>query len=136
MRRQGGLLRDDRLPFLVAQLDTLIETGDDPSTADVEPADDGDAVHVLTYHKAKGLEFAVVYLVGLVPDRFPGRDRRDALEMPDELVRDALHRVADHHTAEERRLFYVGMTRAREELRPELGAGLRRAARRERSASS
>ena len=28
----GSLLRDDRLPFLVAQLDTLIETGDDPST--------------------------------------------------------------------------------------------------------
>ncbi len=35
VRRQAGLLRDDRLPFLVAQLDTLIEAGDDPSTADV-----------------------------------------------------------------------------------------------------
>jgi len=115
VRRQGSLLRDDRLPFLVAQLDTLIETGDDPSTADVEP-DEGDAVHVLTYHKAKGLEFDVVYMVGLVADRFPGRDRRDPLEMPDELVRDDLPAGADHHTAEERRLFYVGMTRAREEL--------------------
>ena len=114
VRRQGGLLRDDRLPFLVAQLDTLIETGDDPSTADAEP-DEGDAVHVLTYHKAKGLEFPVVFLVGLVADRFPGRDRRDAFEMPDELVRDPVP-DADHHTAEERRLFYVGMTRAREEL--------------------
>ena len=115
VRRQGSLLRDDRLPFLVAQLDTLIETGDDPSTADVEP-DEGDAVHVLTYHKAKGLEFDVVYMVGLVADKFPGRDRRDPLEMPDELVRDDLPATADHHTAEERRLFYVGMTRAREEL--------------------
>ena len=115
VRRQGALLRDDRLPFLVAQLDTLIETGDDPSTADVEP-DEGDAVHVLTYHKAKGLEFNVVHMVGLVADRFPGWDRRDPLEMPDELVRDAPPVDADHHTAEERRLFYVGMTRAREEL--------------------
>jgi DNA helicase-2/ATP-dependent DNA helicase PcrA len=115
VRRQGSLLRDDRLPFLVAQLDTLIETGDDPSTADVEP-DEGDAVHVLTYHKAKGLEFDVVHMVGLVADRFPGRDRRDPLEMPDELVRGDLPATADHHTAEERRLFYVGMTRAREEL--------------------
>jgi DNA helicase II / ATP-dependent DNA helicase PcrA len=114
VRRQGALLRDDRLPFLVAQLDTLIETGDDPSTADVEP-DEGDAVHVLTYHKAKGLEFPVVFLVGLVADRFPGRERRDAFELPDELVRDPVPGV-DHHTAEERRLFYVGMTRAREEL--------------------
>ncbi|HET8776389.1 MAG TPA: ATP-dependent DNA helicase, partial [Candidatus Limnocylindria bacterium] len=115
VRRQGGLLRDDRLPFLVAQLDTLIETGDDPSTADAEP-DEGDAVHVLTYHKAKGLEFNVVFLVGLVSDRFPGWERRDGLEMPDELLRDAPSAGADHHTAEERRLFYVGMTRAREEL--------------------
>ncbi len=117
VRRQGGLLRDDRLPFLVEQLDTLIETGDDPSTADVHAGpDDGEAVHVLTYHKAKGLEFDVVYLVGLVADRFPGRDRRDALEMPDELVRDALTLATDSHVSEERRLFYVGMTRARDEL--------------------
>ena len=114
VRRQGTLLRDDRLPFLVAQLDTLIETGDDPSTSDAEP-DAGDAVHVLTYHKAKGLEFPVVHLVALVPDRFPGRDRRDAFEIPDELARDPAP-DADHHAAEERRLFYVGMTRAKEEL--------------------
>ena len=114
VRRQGSLLRDDRLPFLVTQLDTLIETGDDPSTADVDP-DEGDAVHVLTYHKAKGLEFGVVFMVGLVDDRFPGRDRRDALELPDALVSGPAP-DADQHVAEERRLFYVGMTRAREEL--------------------
>lgn len=114
VRRQGSLLRDDRLPFLVAQLDTLIETGDDPSTADVDP-DEGDAVHVLTYHKAKGLEFGVVFMVGLVDDRFPGRDRRDALELPDALLSGPAP-DADQHVAEERRLFYVGMTRAREAL--------------------
>ena len=114
VRRQGGLLRDDRLPFLVAQLDTLIETGDDPATADVEP-DEGDAVHVLTYHKAKGLEFDVVHMVGLVADRFPGRERRDRLEPPADLLSDA-GTAGDQHVAEERRLFYVGMTRAREEL--------------------
>ncbi len=114
VRRQGSLLRDDRLPFLVAQLDTLIETGDDPSTADVD-FDEGDAVHVLTYHKAKGLEFGVVFMVGLVDDRIPGRDRRDALEPPDALL-SAPAPDADQHVAEERRLFYVGMTRAREEL--------------------
>ncbi|MGI8872350.1 MAG: ATP-dependent helicase [Candidatus Limnocylindria bacterium] len=114
VRRQGGLLQDDRLPFLVAQLDTLIEAGDDPSTADAGP-DDGDAVHVLTYHRAKGLEFPVVHMVGLVEDRFPSRDRRDQLELPASL-RDASGVGTDQHLSEERRLFYVGMTRTREEL--------------------
>ncbi len=114
VRRQGSLLRDDRLPFLVAQLDTLMETGDDPSTADAGP-DEAEAVHVLTYHKAKGLEFDVVYMVGLVADRFPGRDRRDTFEPPAELLSDTTT-SGDQHVAEERRLFYVGMTRAREEL--------------------
>jgi DNA helicase-2/ATP-dependent DNA helicase PcrA len=113
VRRQGELLRDDRLPFLVAQLDTLIGAGDDPSTADAQP-DDGDAVHVLTYHKAKGLEFPVVFMGGLVEDRFPSRARRDPLPLPGELGDVAS--TPDGHLAEERRLFYVGMTRAREEL--------------------
>ena len=114
VKRQGSLLRDDRLPFLVEQLDTLIEAGDDPSTADSEP-DEGDAVHVLTYHKAKGLEFPVVFMVGLVEDRFPSRDRTDQLQLPAGLLDDAPS-GGDAHLAEERRLFYVGMTRAREEL--------------------
>jgi DNA helicase-2/ATP-dependent DNA helicase PcrA len=114
VRRQSSLLRDDRLPFLVAQLDTLIETGDDPSTADVEP-DDGQAVQVLTYHKAKGLEFAVVFMVGLVEDRFPSRSRADRLQLPPALLTTTTV-SGDTHLSEERRLFYVGMTRAREEL--------------------
>ncbi len=114
VRRQSSLLRDDRLPFLVAQLDTLIEAGDDPATADAGP-DQPDAVHVLTYHKAKGLEFPVVFMVGLVDERFPTRSRGDALELPDRLVDGSLPSDAQH-LAEERRLFYVGMTRAREEL--------------------
>jgi len=114
VRRQSALLRDDRLPFLVAQLDTLVEAGDDPSTTDAGP-DDGDAVHVLTYHKAKGSEFGVVFMVGLVEDRFPTRSRGDQLSLPPAVIREQMP-DADHHLAEERRLFYVGMTRAREEL--------------------
>jgi DNA helicase-2/ATP-dependent DNA helicase PcrA len=114
VRRQSALLRDDRLPFLVAQLDTLIEAGDDPSTSDVD-LDEGDAVHVLTYHKAKGLEFPVVYMVGLADDRFPTRSRGDQFSLPDSLLPEPMP-DGDHHLAEERRLFYVGMTRAQEAL--------------------
>ena len=103
----------DRVPQFIQHLDLLMEGGDDPAAVE---ADQGtDAVSVLTVHKAKGLEFPVVFLVGLVADRFPSRGRREPLPLPDPLVRGVLS-GGDFHLQEERRLFYVGMTRARREL--------------------
>jgi DNA helicase-2/ATP-dependent DNA helicase PcrA len=113
VRNQSALLADDRAVFLARHLGTLIEAGDDPPTADPDP--DVDAVHVMTIHKAKGLEFPVVFLPGLVADRFPARSRREPLAMPPELVDEVLPE-GDGHLQEERRLFYVAMTRARDEL--------------------
>ena len=113
VRIQSTLLADDRAVFLARHLQTLIEAGDDPPTADPDP--DVDAVHVMTVHKAKGLEFPVVFLPGLVADRFPARSRREPLAMPIELVDEVLP-DGDGHLQEERRLFYVAMTRARDEL--------------------
>jgi DNA helicase-2/ATP-dependent DNA helicase PcrA len=103
----------DRVPQFIQHLDLLMEGGDDPAA--VEADQDTDAVSVLTVHKAKGLEFPVVFLVGLVADRFPSRGRREPLPLPDALVRGILS-GGDFHLQEERRLFYVGMTRARREL--------------------
>jgi DNA helicase-2/ATP-dependent DNA helicase PcrA len=113
IRTQSALLADDRAVFLARHLATLIEAGDDPATADPDP--DVDAVHVMTVHKAKGLEFPVVFLPGLVADRFPARTRREPLALPVELVDEVLPE-GDGHLQEERRLFYVAMTRARDEL--------------------
>ena len=113
IRTQSALLADDRAVFLARHLSTLIEAGDDPPTADPDP--DVDAVHVMTVHKAKGLEFPVVFLPGLVADRFPARSRKEQLAMPMELVDEVLPE-GDGHLQEERRLFYVAMTRARNEL--------------------
>lgn len=101
------------LPEFAQHLELLLEAGDDPATAEADP--DMDAVRVLTIHKAKGLEFPVVFLVSLVDQRFPTRRRRDPLELPEPLAKDVLPE-GDFHLQEERRLFYVGLTRAQKEL--------------------
>ena len=113
VRARSALLVDDRAVFLAPHLGTLIEAGDDPASADPDP--DLDAVSVMTVHKAKGLEFPVVVLPGLAAGRFPSASRRDPLSMPDMLV-GGTPPGGDPHLPEERRLFYVAMTRARDEL--------------------
>ncbi len=113
VRAQSALLADDRAVFVARHLQILIQAGDDPPTADIDP--DADAVAVMTVHKAKGLEFPVVYLPGLITGRFPVAGRREPLALPVELVNETLPE-GDYQLQEERRLFYVGMTRARDEL--------------------
>ena len=106
-------LRYDNVREFVNHLDALIDAGEDPAVT--EAAVETPAVRVLTVHRAKGLEFPVVFLVTLVQDKFPLRGRKEALEIPAELVKDQPP-AGDYHKQEERRLFYVGMTRARREL--------------------
>jgi DNA helicase-2/ATP-dependent DNA helicase PcrA len=74
-----------------------------------------DKVNILTLHSAKGLEFGVVFLVNLVSGRFPTYNRREKIPLPEELVKEILPQ-GDYHQQEERRLFYVGMTRAKKKL--------------------
>ncbi|MFH1777309.1 MAG: ATP-dependent DNA helicase [Candidatus Omnitrophota bacterium] len=113
IHRFSTLGRDNTIPHVVSYLDMLINAGDDPAT--VEADMDIDAVNVLTVHKAKGLEFRVVFMVSLVMQKFPWPRRREAIELPDELIKDILP-TGEFHIQEERRLFYVGMTRAKNEL--------------------
>jgi len=83
---------DPRLPAFLEQVALI---------SDIDTYDDsGNSITLMTLHAAKGLEFPVVYMVGMEEGVFPHkRSSDDAQELE-----------------EERRLCYVGMTRAREEL--------------------
>jgi DNA helicase II / ATP-dependent DNA helicase PcrA len=109
----SDLAENDSLHAFARYLDLLREVGDNPATSEADL--DEDAVSVLTVHKAKGLEFGTVFLVGLVEDRFPGREQREKIPVPDAILKESLP-GKENYFQEERRLFYVAMTRARHSL--------------------
>jgi DNA helicase II / ATP-dependent DNA helicase PcrA len=113
VERFARVARYDRVAWFVDYLDDLIEAGDNPPVGDAQW--DDDAVSVLTIHQAKGLEFPIVFLVGLVSGRFPSNNRSEAIPLPDGLIKDIVS-SSDFHRQEERRLFYVGMTRAQDDV--------------------
>jgi DNA helicase-2/ATP-dependent DNA helicase PcrA len=94
-------------------LDQLLEAGENPATAEIDP--DLMAVNILTVHKAKGLEFEAVFLVNLVNECFPSRRQHVEFEIPAALGHEKFSEE-NTHLEEERRLFYVGMTRAKQRL--------------------
>lgn len=113
IRKFSELTEDDSIYSFAKHLDLLRQVGDNPATAEAELEED--AVNVLTFHKAKGLEFPVVFMVGLIADRFPGRHRKEKIAIPDEILKEDLPE-GEKYYQEERRLFYVGMTRTKKLL--------------------
>lgn len=105
---------DSSVTAVVDYLDLSMELGESPLATNADWAEI-DAVNILTVHGAKGLEFPVVFLVNLVAQRFPSTERREQIPIPEGLIKEVLP-VGDYHLEEERRLFYVGMTRAKERL--------------------
>jgi len=105
---------DARIPAVVDWIELSSELGESPRATDTDWTEIN-AVNILTAHSAKGLEFPIVFLVNLVSQRFPTIERREQIPIPEELIKEILP-VGDYHIQEERRLFYVGMTRTRDKL--------------------
>src|SRR3989338_7179125 len=73
--------RKDANIFTLAEwLSLMLQMGDSPTAADVDIRDQN-AVNTLTVHSSKGLEFKVVFLVNLVTDRFPSRERAEKIPL-------------------------------------------------------
>ncbi|MEK6569997.1 MAG: 3'-5' exonuclease, partial [Bacteroidota bacterium] len=96
-------------------LDYYIEGGGTIEPQDLQPLREVNAVQCMTGHAAKGLEFDTVFVVGLTNNRFPTRKRAETVSFPRELFKGVIPE-GDLHIQEERRLFYVAMTRAKNEL--------------------
>ena len=74
-----------------------------------------DAVQLMTVHSAKGLEFPHVFILRLSNNDFPSRPRPATFEFPPELMKEEQPKW-DFQRQEERRLFYVALTRAQKRL--------------------
>ncbi len=122
--------RYERNPVPLAELVTSIEQAS--PEAEAPPSESGNAVRLMTLHKAKGLEFPIVFIPYLHKGRNYGtpvisythehglgvkwRNPSNAENVPDTISKanaDAANAAAD---AEENRLLYVGCTRAKEHL--------------------
>lgn len=90
---EEGELLDKSLGSYLQQITLLTD-------ADQDKGEDADAVKLMTIHAAKGLEFPCVFLVGMEENLFPS-----AMSMYDR-----------NDLEEERRLFYVAITRAKQKL--------------------
>ena len=86
--------RFEEMPDMLGQIMLLSS-----ETSDRSADPDADSLRLTTVHQAKGLEYGVVFLIGLADGLFP---LRRSIESGD--------------VEEERRLFYVAVTRARDEL--------------------
>jgi DNA helicase II / ATP-dependent DNA helicase PcrA len=104
---------DRSLEAYMRHLDLVLLSGEDEEPAPVEGL--VDAIQVMTIHQAKGLEFEAVFVPGLVEGRLPQSGRSPRFELP-AAVLEPLVRGREDVVAEERRLLYVAMTRARERL--------------------
>jgi DNA helicase II / ATP-dependent DNA helicase PcrA len=105
----GGMLSED--------------SGDDDPVAALAAKDvtgePQDAVQLMTVHAAKGLEFPCVFVARVVSQSFPSPYKESLVEFPQELRSKDTAAEGEPkilHAEEERRLFYVALTRAMDEL--------------------
>ncbi|MGB9464470.1 MAG: UvrD-helicase domain-containing protein [Candidatus Acidiferrum sp.] len=75
----------------------------------------GDAVQLMTVHGAKGLEFPQVFVLRINNKKFPATERSRVFEFPAALMKEG-EPAEQFHIQEERRLFYVALTRAENRL--------------------
>ncbi len=114
LRKIEDALDDPRIPHIIETIRQEKESGEEGSLP-IDTESGPEMVKVMTIHASKGLEFKYVFVTNMVDRRFPSIGRKDPIAIPDALVKEVLPE-GDVHIEEERRLFYVAMTRAKKGL--------------------
>lgn len=114
IKRFEAEVQQPRLKGFLAELNLELEAGEEGALA-ADPNAGPEMIKILTVHAAKGLEFKYVFIINLVDLRFPTTERKDPIALPEKLIKETVP-PGDAHLEEERRLFYVAMTRAKRGL--------------------
>ena len=101
-----------KLPEFIEYLDYFEQANGAVCLEDDAP---GDAVRLMTVHGAKGLEFSHVFVLRVNKNKFPQPERPHVFEFPAALMKEGAPEE-QFHNQEERRLFYVALTRAQDRL--------------------
>lgn len=115
--QEDSLPLEEQLKGFLDYLNLLILLRQDNGSrqdSDAETTEAADTIRIMTVHASKGLEFPVVYLPGLVQQRFPAQARTTAASEPIAQLTGTSN-VSSHESGEAC-LFYVGTTRARNYL--------------------
>ena len=107
--------KDKSVHSFIQLINIISETGGTGGDIGLDEQMGPESVKVLTIHSAKGLEFKYVFIVNLVEHQFPTINRSEAISLPDDLIKEIIPE-GDIHLQEERRLFYVAITRAKNGL--------------------
>jgi DNA helicase-2/ATP-dependent DNA helicase PcrA len=126
--------KDEEILLNLAQLSSIIDDFDQhvktksifrfnqylwglpPKSVDEIKLELPDALKIMTVHQAKGLEFPLVIIGSAVEGRFPKRRRSEKFPLPPELRLSKDEEVEDLHILDERKLFYVAISRAKDIL--------------------
>jgi len=103
---------DKSVRAFLRELEMEIEAGEQ-GVLPINLDDGPDTIKIMTIHASKGLEFKYVFITNMVDKRFPTTEKKEPIPLPDGLIKE-IEAGDNHHIEEERRLFYVAVTRAKE----------------------
>lgn len=104
------------LSKFVAEINLLFEN-QIPLTTQPLIADQEQSIRTMTVHKAKGLEFEHVFLVHCLTGKWDGASSRNLIKLPLGIVKTDISQITVNSDLEEdRRLFYVALTRAQNQI--------------------